>query len=92
MSHEQGTIQQIRSQVDAYDRFQLLGKGAISGAPSNPTGPRVFLCSQVRRSLTASAYGAILSEDLGIKNFVTPLSNLLQGKIRPDARFNQVGC
>ena len=92
MSHERGTIQQIRSQVDRYDRFQLLGKGVIVGAPSNPTEPRVFLCSQVRRSLTTSAYGAILSENLGIKNFVTPLSNLLQGKIRPDARFNQVGC
>ena len=91
MSHERGTIQQIRSEVDGYDKSQLLGKGAIAGAPSNPTEPRVFLCSQVRRSLTASAYGAILSENLGIKDFVTPLSNLLQGKMRPNARFNQVG-
>ena len=39
----------------------------------------IFLCSEVRRSLTVSAYGAILSEDLGIKDFVTPLLKLLHG-------------
>lgn len=91
MSYERETIQQIRSEVDRYDKFQGLGEGATD-APSNTTEPRVFLCSEVRRSLTVSAYGIILSEDLGIKDFITPLSNLIQGKIGPNARFNQVGC
>lgn len=96
MSYEHETIQQIRSEVDKYDKFQWLGKEATVGAQSNTTEPRILLCSEVRKSLTASAYGSILSEDLGIKDFVTPLSNLLQGKIGPNARFNQVsyyiGC
>ena len=90
MSYERQTIQQIRSEVDRCDKFQWLGEDATIGAQSNTTEPRVLLCSEVRRSLTVSAYGAILSEDLGIKDFVTPLSNLLQGKIRPNTRFNQV--
>ena len=92
MSYERGTIQQIRAEVDRYDRFQELGKGATVGTSSNTAEPRIFLCSPVRKSLTASAYGAILSQDLGIQDFVTPLSNFLQGKIRLGARFNQVGC
>lgn len=89
MSYECETIQQIRSDVDNYDK-QWLGEDLNVGAQSNTIEPRVSLCSEVRRSLTASAYGHILSEDLGLKDFVTPLSNLLQGKIGPNARFNQV--
>ena len=56
------------------------------------TVPRIILCSEVRRSLTVSAYGSILSEDLGIKDFVTPLLNLLQGRIGSNPKFNKVGC
>lgn len=92
MSYERETIQQIRSEVDRYDKCQGLGEDAIVDGPSDTTEPRIFLCSEVRKSLTASAYGAILAEDLGIKDFITPLSNLLQGKIGPNAKFNQVGC
>ena len=92
MLYERETIQQIRSEVERYDEFQRLDKDIIGGAQSNTTEPRVLLCSEVRRSLTASAYGVILSGNLGIKDFVTPLSNLLQDKIGPHARFNQVNC
>lgn len=84
-------MQLIQSEVDRYDRFQWLGKDATTGASSDTTEPRIFLCSEVKSSLTISAYGTTLSEGLGIKDFVTPLLNLLQGKIAPDARFNKVG-
>lgn len=89
MSYERETIQQIRSEVDRYNRHQELDEGATS---SDTPEPRIFLCSEVRRSLTASAYGAILSEDLGIKDYITPLFNLLQNKIGPNGRFNKVSC
>jgi hypothetical protein len=88
MSYERETVQQIRSEVDRYDEFQWMGENA--GAQSDTTEPRIFLCSEVRRSVTASAYGAILSGEFGIEDFITPLSNLLQGRIGPNARFNQV--
>ena len=90
MSYEHETIQRIQSEVDRYDGYQQLGKEATIGAPSDNPEPRVILCSEVRRSLTISAYGTILSEDLGIKDFVTPPLNLLQDKIGLNARFNQV--
>ena len=90
MSYERETVQRIRSEVDRYDRYQQLGREAAIGISSNTTEPRVILCSEVRRSLTVSAYGVILSEGLGIKDFVSPLLNLLQGKIELNARFNQV--
>ena len=92
MSYERETIQRIRSEVDRYDKHQQLGKEAATGGLSDTTEPSVTLCSEVRRSLTVSAYGAILAEDLGINDFVTPLLNLLQGKINLNATFNKVGC
>jgi len=92
MSYERETIQRIRSEVDRYDKDQELEEEEIPGAPSDTTEPRIILCSEVRRSLTVSAYGAILSEDLGIKDFVTPLLNLLQSIAGLNARFNRVSC
>lgn len=89
MAYERETIQQIRSEVDRYDKHQLLAEEATAGIPSNNM-PRVILCSEVRRSLTVSAYGSILFEDLGIKDFVTPLLDLLQGRVGLNAKFNQV--
>lgn len=90
MSYERETMEQIRFEVDKYDKYQQLDQKPAIGMPSNVTEPRVFLCAEVRRKLTVSAYGNILSEDLGIVDFVTPLLNLLHGKIGNDARFNQV--
>ena len=92
MENERETIQQIRSKVDIYDKHHWLGEDATGITSSDTPEPRIFLCSEVRKSLTASAYGTILSGDLGISDFVTPLSNLLQGKIRPSSKFNQVSC
>jgi len=83
-------MQQIRDEVDRYDRYHGLSKDATIGRSSDTTEPRIYLCSEVRRSLTISAYGTILSEDLGIQDFVTPLLGLLQGRIGTNARFNQV--
>ena len=91
MAYERETMQQIRSEVDRYDKHQLLVEEAKVGTPSNNM-PRVTLCSDVRRSLTVSAYGSILFEDLGIKDFVTPLLNLLQGRVGLNVKFNQVSC
>ena len=90
MSYERETVEQIRSEVDRYDKYQQLDQNPAIGVPSEVTEPRIFLCAEVRRSLTVSAYGNILSEDFGIKDFVTPLLDLLQGKIGSNARFNQV--
>jgi hypothetical protein len=90
MSYERETMQQIRAEVDRYDRYHGLGEDTTIGTSSNTTEPRVYLCSEVRRRITISAYGVILSEDLGIKDFVTPLLNLLQGRIGTNATFNQV--
>ena len=90
MLYERETIQRIRSEVDRYDKYQQLGKEETIGTPSDTPEPRVTLCSEVRRSLTVSAYGVILSEDLGIEDFVTPLLNLLQDRIGSNARFNRV--
>ena len=90
MSYERETIQQIRAEVDRYDGYHRLGGDATIGTSSDVTEPRIYLCSKVKKSLTISAYGSILSEDLGIKDFVTPLLNLLQGRIGINARFNQV--
>lgn len=89
MVHERETIRQIRSKVDIYDKHQLLDEDSTIGVPPNTPGPRVSLCSEVKH-LTASAYCAILSEDLGISNFVTLLSNLLQDRMSPNARLGQV--
>lgn len=77
ITYECGTIQEIGSQVDRYDKWQQLGP--IVGADSDTAEPRVFLYSEVKRSLTVSAYHITLLEDLGIEDFITPLSNLLQG-------------
>lgn len=90
MSYERETVEQIKSEVDRYDKYQQLDQNPAVGMSSNVIEPRIFLCAEVRRSLTVSAYGNILSEDLGIKDFVTPLLNLLQGKIGNSTRFNQV--
>ena len=91
MAYERETIQRIRSEVDRYDKHQLSVEEATIGGPSNIV-PRVILCSEVRKSLTVSAYGSILFEDLGIKDFVTPLLNLLQGRAGLNPKFNQVSC
>ena len=92
MSYERGVIQQIWSEVDRYDRYQQLygGEEATTSTLSDTTEPRVVLCSQMGPSITASAYGTVLSEDLGIKDFVTCLHNLFQGRVHPNAKFNQV--
>ena len=94
MSYEWETIQQIRSEVDRYDRHQQLyggGEEAIH-VPSGTVEPRVVLCSWVGPCVTASAYGIILSEDLGIKDSGTYLHNLFQGRVNPNAKLNQVSC
>jgi len=90
MSYERETMQQIRAKVDRYDKYHGLGKDATIGTSLDTIEPRIYLCSEVRRSLTISAYGTILSEALGIQDFVTPLLNLLQDRIGANARFNQV--
>ena len=90
MSYEHETIGHIRSEVDRYDKYQELDKSPATGALSESTERRISLCAGVRRSLTVSAYGNILSEDLGIKDFVTPLLNLLQERIGSNAKFHKV--
>ena len=92
MSYERGVIQQIRSEVDRYDRYQQLygGEEATISTLSDTTEPRAVLCSQMGPSIIASAYGTVISEDLGIKDFVTCLHNLFQGRVHPNAKFNQV--
>lgn len=90
MTYERETIEHIRSEVDRHDKYQELDGSSATGAPPKSTKPRIFLCAEVRRSLTVSAYSNILSEDLSIKDFITPLLNLLQGRIAHSARFNQV--
>ena len=93
MSSERETVQQIRSAVNQYDRYQQLYGGEVAniGAPPDNTEPRVVLCSQVGPCTTAGAYGILLSEDLGIKDFATGLHNLFQGGAHSNARFGQVG-
>ena len=92
MAYERETIQRIRSEVDRYDKHQQLcgGEEATIGAPSDTIEPRVVLCSQVGPPFTVSAYGVVLSEDFGIKDFVTRLHNLLQGRVHSNAKFSQV--
>lgn len=94
MAYERETIQWIRSEVDRYDKYQQLygGGEATIGAPSDTTGPRAILCSGVGPSFTVSAFGIVLSEDLGIKDFSIHLHNLLQGRVHSNAKINQVSC
>ena len=90
MVYERETMWQIRSEVDKYDKYHQLGGDSVVGL-SDTAGPRVSLCSEVSQSLTISAYGSILFEDFGIEDFVTPLCDLLQGRINPNSTFNKVG-
>jgi hypothetical protein len=89
MVHERETIQHIRSKVDIHDKHQWLDEATTTSMPSDTTVPRISLCSQGKH-LTAGAYCAILSEDLGISDFATSISNLFQNRTRPNARLGQV--
>lgn len=94
MSYEREIIQHIWSEVDRYDKHQQLygGEEATTVKPPNITEPRATLCSQVGPQATASAYGILVSEDLGIKDFITRLRELFQGRVHPNTRFGQVSC
>lgn len=90
MSYERETIWQIRSEINRYDKYHQLGGSVAIDLPPGVPEPRIFLCSEVRKSFTPSAYSAILAEDLGIKDFITPLSHLLQGRIGHNAKLYKV--
>ena len=92
MSSEREKIQQIRSAVDQYDRYQQLygGEAVNPATPPDSMEPRVVLCSQVGPCVTAGGYGIILSEDHGIKDFVTCLHDLFQGRMHSNLKFGQV--